>query len=689
MGLLDIKPNKVKADLLDYKIAIYGQAKSGKALTNDTLIPTPGGFKRLGEIEVGDKVYDRLGKETNVVGVFPQGELEVYEVELNDGRKFYANDEHIVPYITRRGNINNKTVAEMEKDYKLPPKKKFDGNVLKGNKYNIPNSEAVEFGKKDLTIDPYALGVLIGDGALSVRYLTISSDEYDVVNKASQRLGLETPVKSEHNYNWRYMDNGGKRREVMDDIVGLGLNVTSAYKFIPEVYQQGSVEQRKELLRGLMDSDGTVVVSPKGATRFDFCTNAEQLAKDVKLLAHSLGYGATLSSVNREDKKNVEYYVSIYTSDTSIVTSKKHTQKVAEKAKSFSRKEEYAKLVSIKKLDKKEPMTCLKVDNEEELFLINDYIVTHNTTLVYDLVDKKYDGDLSKMLLLATERGYNALDGVYAQDISSWAEFKRVVKELIDNKEKYPFEILAIDTVDKLEEYATDYTIKAMSRNDKKKYVTIGDAPYGAGYAFLESEVSDTLDKLDKAGYTLWYITHDKDKTFKTEDGVEFNKTDLSLGSKVKGIITNDVDFIFYIKNESHMNASGGVDVERYIYLRDNGNLVAGSRFSDMPEKIKYSTEGLLETVEGAILSKYGGSQEKVEEAKQEQQEEAEEEATEEVISEQSASELHKEISEIIKTKEKSEIALVSEKLKEAYDTANYTKIDDVDTLLEIKELVK
>lgn len=311
------------------------------------------------------------------------------------------------------------------------------------------------------------------------------------------------------------------------------------------------------------------------------------------------------------------------------------------------------------------------------------------TTLVYDLVDKKYDGDLSKMLLLATERGYNALDGVYARDISSWAEFKKVVKELIDNKEKYPFKILAIDTVDKLEEYATDYTIKAMSRNDKKKYVTIGDAPYGAGYAFLESEVSDTLDKLDKAGYTLWYITHDKDKTFKTEDGVEFNKTDLSLGSKVKGIVTNDVDFIFYIKNESHMNASGGVDVERYIYLRDNGNLVAGSRFSDMPEKIKYSTEGLLETVEGAILSKYGGSQEKVEEAKQEQQEEAEEKATEEVISEQSASELHKEISEIIKTKEKSEIALVSEKLKEAYDTANYTKIDDVDTLLEIKELVK
>ena len=117
MGLLDIKPNKVKADLLDYKIAIYGQAKSGKALTNDTLIPTPSGFKRLDEIEVGDKVYDRLGKETNVVGVFPQGELEVYEVELNDGRKFYANDEHIVPYITRRGNINNLNVAEMEKDY--------------------------------------------------------------------------------------------------------------------------------------------------------------------------------------------------------------------------------------------------------------------------------------------------------------------------------------------------------------------------------------------------------------------------------------------------------------------------------------------------------------------------------------------------------------------------------------------
>ena len=97
----------------------------------------------------------------------------------------------------------------------------------------------------------------------------------------------------------------------------------------------GSKEQRMNLLKGLMDTDGTVRVSKTGAVAYAFSTNSEPLAKDVKLLAHSLGIGATMSGYDREDKKNLEYEVRLYTSKT-IVSSEKHLDKL-KCAKYFSK----------------------------------------------------------------------------------------------------------------------------------------------------------------------------------------------------------------------------------------------------------------------------------------------------------------------------------------------------------------
>src|SRR5699024_473091 len=153
-----------------------------------------------------------------------------------------------------------------------------------------------------------------------------------------------------------------------------------------------------------MDSDGHVHLSPKKAVSFHFHTNSEKLAEDVKLLAHSLGIGATMSSYEREGKENTEYAVYMYTSKK-IVSSKKHLERFNQ-AKSFSFKEQYSKIIDIKRVSDRE-MVCFSVDNEEKLFLMNDYIVTHNTSFIAEKVVMSYIVNKEKALVVLNEESAN------------------------------------------------------------------------------------------------------------------------------------------------------------------------------------------------------------------------------------------------------------------------------------------
>ena len=156
-------------------IVLVGASGSGKAEDIETLIPTPEGKKRFGDLKIGDYVFDRTGAHTKVLGVFPQGELDAYKVTLSDGRSMICNDEHIFTTITSRGNYKNRTVKDM-----------IDGGVIKTSngvkgtlyesRYKIPTHDAVEytaFNDDDIEIHPYVVGAFIGDGCLTGRVLSI------------------------------------------------------------------------------------------------------------------------------------------------------------------------------------------------------------------------------------------------------------------------------------------------------------------------------------------------------------------------------------------------------------------------------------------------------------------------------------------------------------------------------------
>lgn len=160
-------------------------------------------------------------------------------------------------------------------------------------------------------------------------------------------------------------------------IKDLGLNVTSGYKFIPEEYKLGSIDQRMHLLNGLMDTDGTC---SKERNRLTYSTTSKRLAEDIVDLVQSLGGIAKINTLFRPDKKYVyEYTVRIKMYDNVFTLKRKKERYVPNPAR-VSRYIE-----SVEKVDDSE-CVCIKVSNKDELYITDNYIVTHNTTFLKRII---------------------------------------------------------------------------------------------------------------------------------------------------------------------------------------------------------------------------------------------------------------------------------------------------------------
>ena len=375
---------------------LIGNAGSGKCLTNSTMIPTPNGFVRNGDLKVGSYVFDRLGNKTKILGVYPQGMKKVFKVILSDGREVLCNDEHIWTTFTSKGNFKNRTVREMLDLglFATDSRPKKDGTQRRTSKFAIPANECVDYEEKELGLDPYLLGVLIANGGLTEKYLTVSTNDEFIIKKISKIQSYSYRKNSSNNYNWNfkygnkiYTDSEQGRFSVKTkDIVPESLMVTSKYKHIPREYLESSKEQRLELLKGLMDNDGTIGVAPR--YNCSYSTISPQLRDDVLELVRSLGYKATVSIDDRvgvEHHKNISYEINIL-----IPNSEKHNLfslprklervKEAQLLKEKNRRYDRVEISDIIDMGYEEEMTCIMVDNDEHLYLCNDFVVTHNTT---------------------------------------------------------------------------------------------------------------------------------------------------------------------------------------------------------------------------------------------------------------------------------------------------------------------
>ena len=193
-------------------------------------------------------------------------------------------------------------------------------------------------------------------------------------------------------------------------------------------------------------------------------------------------------------------------------------------------------------------------------------------------------------LLLAAEKGYSALAGVYAQPINNWSDFLKVVKELKDPQVQSKFSTVVIDTADLLYDFCERY-ICNMEGVD-----AVNKIPYGGGYTKTKKEFDDRLRQIVQMGYGLVLISHEQDKTFTNEDGTEFNKITMTLNNQAKLVTTRLCDIIAYARP---IETDAGV--KTFLFMRGTNRFDAGSRFKHTPNKIEFSYDNLVNAIADAI----------------------------------------------------------------------------------------
>lgn len=363
----------------------------GMEQPHSEIVKTIDGDRTVGEIREGDYLIGLDGKETKVLEVYPQGLKDVYEVKLMDGRTVRAGYDHL----WRVKNECNKRIDVVSTKEMIS--KGLYWNINNGKnksyKFKLPNNKSIDYPEKELPIPPYVLGVLLGDGTLTTDSIKVSTDDYFIIDEFKRLIPWIEVSKDNSNNNYilkdpRRFDIDHRNKDYKNSKFGLnelkreidllGLNVGCFDRFIPDIYKLSSYDQRLELLKGLMDSDGSVY----GNSSYEFTGSNYKLVKDTADLVRSLGFKCKLGLGRSEQIREIfnkkvttkqEYRLYINTNEVIF----KLPRKVKRCKPKYRFK--YNPIISIKKLDYQEESSCFLVDNDTNTYLTRDYIVTHNS----------------------------------------------------------------------------------------------------------------------------------------------------------------------------------------------------------------------------------------------------------------------------------------------------------------------
>ena len=367
----------------------------GNAQPLTSRIATPTGWKLMRDIQVGDEVLTPNGTVTTVTGVYPKGKRPVYDVELRDGSHAEACNEHLwdtvryktsIKYLGKRDENghrlyvgtgeNGRTFTSVNEVINTDALKEY---VDKNRQIYLPVIQPLAYSEKDLSIDPYVLGAILGDGHIQsngvVKFTCADSEIISEITRRGYEV-VDDLVHGERRGGIGYRINGLGSR-----LKALGLSGLRSYeKFIPELYLYGSVEQRIDLLRGLMDTDGTISTN----SEMEFSSSSETLALNVQALVRSLGGRGSINI-----KNNVMYTAPNQLTPKearpayrvqNIRLSGINPFLLSRKADRWSdRDDEFSRVVKVTYL-RDDEVQCISVADESHMYITDDYIPTHNTS---------------------------------------------------------------------------------------------------------------------------------------------------------------------------------------------------------------------------------------------------------------------------------------------------------------------
>lgn len=338
--------NVTRSTLISHEMGL------GKCQDLNSKLLTPKGWVRMGDINVGDDVIGSDGKSKKVLGIYPQGIKKIFEITFSDGSTVRSCDEHLWSVSTYSHNLRkNSYITKTLREIVNGGLQFKNGN----DKWYIPIVKPITFESKELRLNPYVLGCVLGhyakvdNGLLELR--TIDDDIMtEMRNELSSNLILDNIISDAFSH------------------YGL-IDCNLSSLFIPNDYIFSSIEQRVELLRGILDVNGKS--SKNGVVEVSL--ESKELINNIKSIVQSLGGIATLNECLMDDK--IYYELSLRLPSQFIPF------RVDRMVKTFAitfKNPPVRSMIDVKYVGKMEAQ-CILIDSDDHLYVTDNYILTHNT----------------------------------------------------------------------------------------------------------------------------------------------------------------------------------------------------------------------------------------------------------------------------------------------------------------------
>lgn len=440
-------------------LLLSGVQGSGKAQPLYSKILTPSGWRTMGDLTPGDVVCTPSGQVSTITETFPQGKKDIYTITFHDGASTECCLDHLWEcYFI--DNYNNRTAKKHIVDTKTLIAYIDKQSHRSSGKFNIsiPLIAPVQYSDKvrEFDIPPYLLGVLLGDGSLCSPTPKLTSMDDDIIMECQNRLMDGYKIKKISNTSIEYHITN-ENRKIYGGVNGTSENYYTGYfrkiglygkrsheKFIPREYISGTLSQRWELVQGLMDTDGTI--SKKGSS-VSYTTTSHQLAATFQEILWSLGCTCTLTSRTpkyRYKGKQMEGKLAFtlhMNHNNGTAQFFKLNRKKERGTNTFAENHNKGDIVlrrRIKSIEYKatEEAQCILIDDPSHLYITDDYIVTHNTTIAQILIDALDFESADILIINASDE--NSVDNMREKIkgfISTFAmgEFKIVLLEEADH----------------------------------------------------------------------------------------------------------------------------------------------------------------------------------------------------------------------------------------------------------------
>lgn len=438
--------------------------QTGKEQPYSSLILTEKGYVTMGSLKVGDYVFGSDGNKCQIKSIHEQGIKPVYKLTFSDGSIAECGLNHLWKVQTPRNRFKSNFKGKYPKwsnskygKWEVLSLKNlienYGYNPIPPNRCIIPVCDPVNFEKKELPIHPYIVGVMLGDGTMSHGFGSqITSADEEIISKISEFLPEGLTIKK-CNDKYHYSINSNHKQIWSKLFKKCGfINTKSENKFIPDDYLFSSSEDRLLLLKGLMDTDGTI----DDMSCVEFYSKSIKLADGVKFLVNSLG-GKCKIVLKKAYYKNkngdiidcgICYRVKIYMNSINPFYLPRKANKHYK-----TRYREDRVLRSIEFV-RHENSRCLLVDSPDNTYLTNECIVTHNSIVL--------DIDEARNLIIDHGFGHNAAIISSSLDLSKFQ--MRRIRELISTMPRIDI------SEDTTEENKTTFIVRIKDDTGKIKY---------------------------------------------------------------------------------------------------------------------------------------------------------------------------------------------------------------------------